>query len=197
MHILLSSLWQTEVTAANVEQVTARISNIVQTNDTEDQSSDNLLIVTNVLTDTVALLGNISVTQNQEVIAYCIFFFFGSLKYWTARSVLYTNLHKYANAFIHVGCWKCHRHSWWSIWLAWRCCPGAIFCVCKDHTHKHNQIKAIWTNVWSFPVSPLHSLRDPCATLGNSATSTRLSPEAGKSSHMQKYWLCLPNYWWI
>ena len=69
-----------EVTAANVEQVTARISNIVQTNDTEDQSSDNLLIVTNVLTDTVALLGNISVTQNQEVIAYCNFFFFWNIK---------------------------------------------------------------------------------------------------------------------
>ena len=56
-----------QVTAETVGQVTTRISNFVQTNDTEDQSSDNLLIVTNVLTDTVALLGNISVTQNQEV----------------------------------------------------------------------------------------------------------------------------------
>jgi len=77
----LQMLRDMEVTAENVGQVTTRISNIVQTNNTEDQSSDNLLIVTNVLTDTVALLGNISVTQNQEVIGYCNFFFFGSLKY--------------------------------------------------------------------------------------------------------------------
>jgi len=61
-----------EVTAENVGQVTTRISNIVQTNNTEDQSSDNLLIVTNVLTDTVALLGNISVTQNQEVVNHTL-----------------------------------------------------------------------------------------------------------------------------
>jgi len=61
-----------EVTAENVGQVTTRISNIVQTNNTEDQSSDNLLIVTNVLTDTVALLGNISVTQNQEVVNHIL-----------------------------------------------------------------------------------------------------------------------------
>ena len=61
-----------QVTAENVGQVTTRISNIVQTNNTEDQSSDNLLIVTNVLTDTVALLGNISVTQNQEVVNHIL-----------------------------------------------------------------------------------------------------------------------------
>jgi len=61
-----------EVTAENVGQVTTRISNIVQTNNTEDQSSDNLLIVTNVLTDTVALLRNISVTQNQEVVNHIL-----------------------------------------------------------------------------------------------------------------------------
>jgi len=61
-----------EVTAENVGQVTTRISNIVRTNNTEDQSSDNLLIVTNVLTDTVALLRNISVTQNQEVVNHIL-----------------------------------------------------------------------------------------------------------------------------
>jgi len=55
------------VTAENVEEVTNAISSIVQTNSTEDQSSDNLLIVTDVLTDTVALLGNISLNQTQEV----------------------------------------------------------------------------------------------------------------------------------
>jgi len=55
------------VTAENIEEVTNTISSIVQTNSTEDQSSDNLLIVTNVLTNTVALLGNISLNQTQEV----------------------------------------------------------------------------------------------------------------------------------
>ena len=55
------------VTAENIEEVTNAISNIVQSNSTEDQSSDNLLIVTNVLTNTVALLGNISLNQTQEV----------------------------------------------------------------------------------------------------------------------------------
>ena len=55
------------VTAENIEEVTNAISSIVQTNSTEDQSSDNLLIVTNVLTNTVALLGNISLNQTQEV----------------------------------------------------------------------------------------------------------------------------------
>jgi len=55
------------VTAENIEQVTNEISSIVQSNSTEDQSSDNLLIVTDVLTDTVALLGNISLNQTQEV----------------------------------------------------------------------------------------------------------------------------------
>ena len=55
------------VTAENIEEVTNTISSIVQTNSTEDQSSDNLLIVTNVLTDTLALLGNISLNQSWEV----------------------------------------------------------------------------------------------------------------------------------
>jgi len=78
---------------------------------------------------------------------------------------------------MYVGCWKCDRHSWWSIWLAWRCCPGAIFCVRKGNTHKHNKIKSIWR---SFPVAPLYSLLDP---LGNSVPSTKFTPEAGKSSY--------------
>ena len=56
-----------EVTAENIGEVTSSISSIVQTNSTEDQSSNNLLIVTDVLTDTVALLGNISVSQKQQV----------------------------------------------------------------------------------------------------------------------------------
>ena len=56
-----------EVTAENIGEVTSSISSIVQTNSTEDQSSNNLLIVTDVLTDTVALLGNISVGQKQQV----------------------------------------------------------------------------------------------------------------------------------
>ena len=55
------------VTAENIEEVTNSISSIVQTDNTEDQSSDNLLLVTDVLTDTVTLLGNISVNQVQEV----------------------------------------------------------------------------------------------------------------------------------
>jgi len=55
------------ITAENIEEVTNAISSIVQSNSTEDQSSDNLLIVTDVLTDTVALLGNISLNQTQEV----------------------------------------------------------------------------------------------------------------------------------
>ena len=55
------------VTAENIEEATNSISSIVQTDNTEDQSSDNLLIVTDVLTDTVALLGNISIKQTQEV----------------------------------------------------------------------------------------------------------------------------------
>ena len=56
-----------EVTAENIGEVTSSINSIVQTNSTEDQSSNNLLIVTDVLTDTVALLGNISVGQKQQV----------------------------------------------------------------------------------------------------------------------------------
>jgi len=55
------------VAAENIEEATNSISSIVQTDNTEDQSSDNLLIVTDVLTDTVTLLGNISVNQVQEV----------------------------------------------------------------------------------------------------------------------------------
>ena len=55
------------VTAENIEEVTNAISSIVQSNSTEDQSSDNLMIVADVLTDTVALLRNISLNQTQEV----------------------------------------------------------------------------------------------------------------------------------
>ena len=47
------------------------INMIVQTNSTEDQSSENLLVVTNVLSDTVNLLENISVSE--EVMMLHIF----------------------------------------------------------------------------------------------------------------------------
>ena len=55
------------VTAENIEEVTNAISSIVQSNSTEDQSSDNLMIVADVLKDTVALLRNISLNQTLEV----------------------------------------------------------------------------------------------------------------------------------
>ena len=47
---------------------------IVQTNSTEDQSSENLQVVTNVLSDTVNLLENISVSA--EVRIYCTLYHF-------------------------------------------------------------------------------------------------------------------------
>ena len=53
---------QTQITASNIEQVADTISMIVQTNSTEDQSSENLQAVTDVLSHTVNLLGNISVS---------------------------------------------------------------------------------------------------------------------------------------
>ena len=51
-----------QITADNVQQVTDRINMIVQTNSTEEQSSENLQAVTDVLSNTVNLLGNISVS---------------------------------------------------------------------------------------------------------------------------------------
>ena len=49
---------------------------IVQTNSTEDQSSENLQVVTNVLSDTVNLLGNISVSREvmMLLILNCVLF---------------------------------------------------------------------------------------------------------------------------
>ena len=51
-----------QITADNVQEVTDRINMIVQTNSTEEQSSENLQAVTVVLSNTVNLLGNISVS---------------------------------------------------------------------------------------------------------------------------------------
>ena len=51
-----------EITADNVQEVANRLNMIVQTNSTEDQSSENLQAVTDVLSNTVDLLGNISVS---------------------------------------------------------------------------------------------------------------------------------------
>jgi len=53
---------QMQITADNVQEVTDRINMIVQTNSTEEQSSENLQAVTVVLSNTVNLLGNISVS---------------------------------------------------------------------------------------------------------------------------------------
>ena len=66
VHLFLYVFQQT-LTADNVEEVADRVSNIVQT--TEDQSSENLQAVTDVLSNTVNLLGNISVSA--EVIRDC------------------------------------------------------------------------------------------------------------------------------
>ena len=46
-----------QITADNVQEVTDRINMIVQTNSTEEQSSENLQAVTGVLSNTVNLLG--------------------------------------------------------------------------------------------------------------------------------------------
>ena len=62
-------VFQQTLTADNVEEVADRVSNIVQT--TEDQSSENLQAVTDVLSNTVNLLGNISVSA--EVIMLIVF----------------------------------------------------------------------------------------------------------------------------
>ena len=53
---------QMQITANNVQEVANRVNMIVQTNSTEDQSSENLQVVTDILSDTVDLLGNISVS---------------------------------------------------------------------------------------------------------------------------------------
>ena len=68
VHLFLYVFQQT-LTADNVEEVADRVSNIVQT--TEDQSSENLQAVTDVLSNTVNLLGNISVSR--EVIMLIVF----------------------------------------------------------------------------------------------------------------------------
>ena len=52
-----------EITADNVQEVANRLNMIVQTNSTEDQSPENLQAVTNVLSNTVNQLGNISVSK--------------------------------------------------------------------------------------------------------------------------------------
>ena len=59
-----------QITADNVQEVTDRINMIVQTNSTEEQSSENLQAVTVVLSNTVNLLGNISVSA--EVMILCL-----------------------------------------------------------------------------------------------------------------------------
>lgn len=68
---------QGPITADNVEEVADRVSNIVQT--TEDQSSENLQAVTNVLSNTVNLLGNISVSA--EVIIFALIILYQSVLY--------------------------------------------------------------------------------------------------------------------
>ena len=71
VHLFLYVFQQT-LTANNVEEVAHRVSNIVQT--TEDQSSENLQAVTDVLSNTVNLLGNISVSAEVIVFALIILY---------------------------------------------------------------------------------------------------------------------------
>ena len=59
---------QIEITTENIQRVADTISMIVQTNSTEDQSSENLRVVTNVLSDTVNLLENISVSAEVRIL---------------------------------------------------------------------------------------------------------------------------------
>ena len=61
---------QVQITADNIQQVADTISMIVQTNSTEDQSLENLEVVTNVLSDTVNLLENISVSAEVRMLVY-------------------------------------------------------------------------------------------------------------------------------
>ena len=49
---------------------------IVQTNNTEDQSPENLQVVTDVLSNTVNLLGNISVSAEVMMLQTCIVYHF-------------------------------------------------------------------------------------------------------------------------
>ena len=67
-----------QITADNVQEVTDRINMIVQTNSTEEQSSENLQAVTDVLSNTVNLLGNISVSAEVMMLhnyfELCLFF---------------------------------------------------------------------------------------------------------------------------
>ena len=67
---------QVQITADNIQQVADTISMIVQTNSTEDQSPENLEVVTNVLSNTVNLLENISVSAEVMIlhILYCVSF---------------------------------------------------------------------------------------------------------------------------
>ena len=61
---------QVQITADNIQQVADTISMIVQTNSTEDQSPENLEVVTNVLSNTVNLLENISVSAEVRMLVY-------------------------------------------------------------------------------------------------------------------------------
>ena len=67
---------QMQITAENVQDVANRVSMIVQTNSTEDQSPENLQVVTDILSDTVELLGNISVSAEVMMlhILNCVLF---------------------------------------------------------------------------------------------------------------------------
>lgn len=67
---------QMQITADNVQEVANRVNMIVQTNSTEDQSSENLQVVTDILSDTVDLLGNISVSAEVMMlhILNCVLF---------------------------------------------------------------------------------------------------------------------------
>ena len=67
---------QMQITADNVQEVANSVNMIVQTNSTEDQSSENLQLVTDILSNTVDLLGNISVSAEVMMlhILNCVLF---------------------------------------------------------------------------------------------------------------------------
>ena len=73
---------QIQITVDNIEEVVDTISMIVQTNSTEDQSAENLQAVTNVLSNTVNLLGNISVSAEVMKLQVWIVYHFALWLCW-------------------------------------------------------------------------------------------------------------------